>query len=325
MNHASVKNRRHPSVGAQGTVSLLFSIVVHLAMILILACWVVVAGNPTQGLSLLFQNESASELPSLRLAQEIAVESTAQNDEASLANIEKPVRTELNLSTEPVELDLEEDLTTHPFKFSLASANLRESSTATGSHDSEANGEGQGASFFGAYATGNQFVYVLDSSSSMMGERWLYARQKLIQSLRQLGPEREFYVICFDHKTTLMFDSDQSSVKFEKANSLTIQKVERWLRYRELGMDTMPSEALQFAISMKPDAIFLLSDGELKDNSLLMLRILNASRQDHRQVPIHTIHLLSPFGRATLEIIAKDNAGTFTLVDEEQNFSRRLK
>ena len=77
----------------------------------------------------------------------------------------------------------------------------------------------------------------------------------------------------------------------------------------------MPAEALLFAIGMRPDAVFLLSDGELRDNSLLMLREMRRFAVAPMP-PIHSIHLFSPKGRATLELIAQESGGTFTHVGE---------
>ena len=73
---------------------------------------------------------------------------------------------------------------------------------------------------------------------------------------------------------------------------------------------------------INPDAIFMLSDGELQDNSLQMLRQINSIDSDLRQIPIHTVHLMSEFGRETLEIIAKENQGTFTPIEGTKPFGR---
>ncbi|MCA9160067.1 MAG: hypothetical protein KDA72_17155, partial [Planctomycetales bacterium] len=83
---------------------------------------------------------------------------------------------------------------------------------------------------------------------------------------------------------------------------------------RTLGRATMPAEALQVALSLNPDAVFLLSDGELQDESLLMLRMINAPNSTTRQIPIHTISLFSGEGWWTLQQIAADSGGSFTPV-----------
>ncbi len=173
----------------------------------------------------------------------------------------------------------------------------------------------RGAAFFGAYAEGKRFIFVLDSSRSMLqDDRWTYACNQLIDSLNGLQPEQEFYVICFDAQTTYLFNIPPSRVKFFKPDDKTLPRVKRWLRSHELGRATMPAEALQNALSLEPDAIFLLSDGELQDNSVGMLRMINGFSSAYRQIPIHTVHLFSDEGRETLQLIARENSGTFTPV-----------
>ena len=173
----------------------------------------------------------------------------------------------------------------------------------------------RGAAFFGAYAEGKRFIFVLDSSRSMLqDDRWTYACNQLIDSLNGLQPEQEFYVICFDIQPSYLFSIPPSRAKFFKSDDTTLLRVKRWLRSHELGRATMPGEALQNALALGPDAIFLLSDGELQDNSVGMLRTINGFSSNYRQIPIHTVHLFSDEGRETLQLIARENSGTFTPV-----------
>jgi len=173
----------------------------------------------------------------------------------------------------------------------------------------------RGAAFFGAYAEGKRFIFVLDSSRSMLqDDRWTYACNQLIDSLNGLQPEQEFYVICFDIETSYLFNIPPTRAKFFKSDDKTLPRVKRWLRSHELGRATMPAQALQNALALEPDAIFLLSDGELQDNSVAMLRTINGFSSAYRQIPIHTVHLFSNEGRDTLKLIARENSGTFTPV-----------
>ena len=206
------------------------------------------------------------------------------------------------------------------FDATLASASEDSNSSAGGGHGSAANAlsapmKKRGAAFFGAYAEGKRFIFVLDSSRSMLqDDRWTYACNQLIDSLSGLQPEQEFYVICFDVQPTYLFNIPPSRVKFFKPDDKTLPRVKRWLRSHELGRATMPAEALRNALALEPDAIFLLSDGELQDNSVGMLRMINGFSSAYRQIPIHTVHLFSNEGRQTLQLIARENSGTFTPV-----------
>ncbi len=51
---------------------------------------------------------------------------------------------------------------------------------------------------------------------------------------------------------------------------------------------------------------------KLRDQTIGVLRNLNGFSSERRQVPIHTVHLMSLEGRQSLQIIASENAGTFT-------------
>jgi hypothetical protein len=148
----------------------------------------------------------------------------------------------------------------------------------------------------------------------MKGDRWTYACNQLIDSLNGLKPGQEFFVICFDMETSFLFNANPQRIKFSVIDTSVIPRVRNWLRSRTLGRATMPAEALRYALELNPDAVFLLSDGELQDDSLLRLRVLNNRQGPSRQIPIHTIHLFSQEGRFTLQQIAVENGGSFTPV-----------
>ena len=171
-----------------------------------------------------------------------------------------------------------------------------------------------GANFFGSYAQGERFVFVLDSSRSMLGDRWIYACQELMDSVGRLEPHQRFYVICFDDKTTCMFNSPASKARYYENDESVRKRLKRWLASKQLGPGTYPAKAMTMALEMRPDAIFFLSDGELRDNTLFRLREINGFSTERRQIPVHTIHLMSAEGRATLQLIATENSGTFTPV-----------
>lgn len=172
-----------------------------------------------------------------------------------------------------------------------------------------------GASFYGIEASGNKFVYVVDSSTSMEGKRWNSARQELIRSLNQLNDNQQFFVICFDLEARPIFGHFPPKNEFIEGSDRNISKVKNWLKQIELGHSTRPANALAMAIDMKPDAIYLLSDGEIRDHSILMLQQKNRDGEGNVVVPIHTISLFSTEGRYTLMEIARQNKGNFSSKD----------
>ncbi len=287
---------------AGNTVAFLSSLVFHVSLMLLLACWVYSAGKPSRGL-LLNANIGQSDSVALDMVQTFEIEPQQNLPQQQTSSPEFSMKIEVDHLLEPPT-----DVAGPTLSTTLASISVGDVSD-----NLNLQGRGRGASFFGSYAHGDRFVYVLDSSRSMKGDRWTYACNQLIDSLNGLKPGQEFFVICFDMETTFLFNSKPDRIRFSTMDTAVVPRVRNWLKSRTLGRATMPAEALHFALSMNPDAIFLLSDGELQDESLLMLRMLNG-KQMSRQIPIHTVHLFSEEGRFTLQQIARENGGSFTPV-----------
>jgi uncharacterized protein with von Willebrand factor type A (vWA) domain len=298
---------------AGGAIAFLVSLVGHTLLLLLLACWVFMPGAPQDGLSIRLEI-GQEEMASLELL------TTSEDSQ----QIESPMEADKELESQLSKVQLSvEDLQLLPDDWSgseavgSAEASLASFEILSSSQALDAEGPRQGASFFGAYAPGGRFVYVMDTSKSMEGRRWTLAKQQLLESLRELGPNRQFFVICFDMRTSLMFDYSPDQMEFFPADAATLKRVERWLRSRKPGPATLPATALQLALQLQPDAIFFLSDGELHDDSLYRLRLLNVDDTSRDKIPIHAVHLMSLEGKQTLQQIAEENAGTFTYIGEK--------
>lgn len=287
--------------GAKNAVAFLVSMVSHVILLIALACWAFVAGKPSDGVTVLaFTGES----PETFLQMTPAADADLDNQENSaLESLFE--ENEFEFATN--EVTMPQGITEN----SAVAASLTSASMRSVTEGLDARGLGKGASFFGSYAQGGRFVYVIDSSKSMKGDRWTTAKQNLIESLKSLSRDQEFFVICFDDQTSMLFNCKPSEMEFKRVNEVIIERVSRWLRSRTLGPATMPAEALHYALTLQPDAIFILSDGELQDNTLQMLRMNNIASGSKKQTPIHAIHLISESGMETLRQLAEDNGGTF--------------
>ncbi len=299
---------------AGNTVAFLCSLVFHVTLLLVLACWMFVAGKPSEGLLLSADIGQSSEtaLDTIQTFELIPqVDELQSVDPASPLNLDVKIESLIEPPKTPKAPGLNSTFTS--LSIGDVVDNLKE----------KTKGRGRGASFFGAYAEGNRFVYVLDSSRSMKGDRWTYACNQLIDSINGLNPGQEFFVICFDMETTFLFNKPPGQAEFLEVDNDIVARVRRWLRSRTLGPATMPAEALRYALDLNPDAVFLLSDGELQDNSQLMLRLINSNvASERRQIPIHTVHLFSLQGRMTLQQIALENSGTFTPIENQGVFGQ---
>lgn len=168
---------------------------------------------------------------------------------------------------------------------------------------SEPGAPGKSAEFFGVAAEGKSFVYVVDKSSSMMGEKFEDARDELIKSINALRPNQSFFVIFFDTSYHL-----QETSGLVKANSRNKKKVKEWIDLADPFGATEPFEAIEQALDLKPDAIFVLSDGEFGYYLADQVQAIN----DHFTIPIHTIAFTT--NAQTLKDLADQNKGTYRFV-----------
>ncbi|MCC7334589.1 MAG: VWA domain-containing protein [Pirellulaceae bacterium] len=300
---------------AGSVVAFMASLVAHVSLILVLACWVYTAGKSSRGL-LLQAEIGESESVSLDRVQTFELEQQSDSSAApqsTTTELSLDVKLDHLLQAAPSELSTESLLVDLAFA-SASTATDSGVTTADGREVLRDRGYGRGANFFGSHAYGDRFVFVVDSSSSMTGARWYAACNQLIKSIEQLESGQEFFVICFDYRTTFLFNLPPHRLQYSTKSEKSVRGVRAWLQSRTLGRATMPAEALQVALSLNPDAVFLLSDGELQDESLLMLRMINAPNTTTRQIPIHTISLFSGEGWWTLQQIAADSGGSFTPV-----------
>lgn len=175
------------------------------------------------------------------------------------------------------------------------------------------------ASFFGLSAKGKRFVFVIDSSTSMWGPRWIDVRQELLRSVRKLNQDQYFFVVCFDVASTSMFGEGQRQRDFAAANEENFRKLEYWLAQHTLGPGTMANASVLEALRLKPDAIFLLTDGEFQDNVLQTFRNGNRNRGKKKKIPVHTIGFHSKIGAPVLSQIASENNGQFRYVPPGEN------
>ena len=127
-----------------------------------------------------------------------------------------------------------------------------------------AGGGGSGSSskaateFFGIGGYGQTFVYVVDCSGSMNeNDKFDRARYELLKSIEQLGKDQQYFVIFYNHQMYPM-----PSEKPLMATPDNLAKTTDWINHAEAMGGTVPMPALMLALSMKPDAIYFLTDGQ---------------------------------------------------------------
>jgi hypothetical protein len=148
-------------------------------------------------------------------------------------------------------------------------------------------GPGQ-TTFMDISGVGKMFVYVIDTSSSMTGSRLKVAQGQLKASLRLLQPNQKFAVIFFNEyrERLKLRRNDDRPIYFatDVNKELAGHQIDRVTADR----GTVPMPAILEAISLKPDVIYFLTDG---DESELSPAEMAQVRQLSRNITIHVIKL----------------------------------
>jgi len=181
-------------------------------------------------------------------------------------------------------------------------------------------GEGLGdAQFFGVKATGNRFVFVVDSSKSMKGGKFEAACRELVAAAGRLSEQQSFYVVFFDWDAYRMFDLKNPQRRMARATEANIRRLQYWCSTVELELKTNPLDAMEFAMSLMPDAIYVLSDGKFTDRGKTVNWLKKANVIEDEidgRLPVVTIHTIGFYSNddGTLEKMAKDYGGTYRFV-----------
>ena len=162
-----------------------------------------------------------------------------------------------------------------------------------------------GASFFGLEVKGGKFVYVVDKSGSMKGRPLDSAKTELLRSISSLGEKQEFYVIFYDTGFQAM-----PGAGLVKGSDKNKRDCFSWVKGVGSTGGTNPTEAMKRALELRPDAIWLLSDGEFNSG---IAETIQQANSDGRVV-ISTIAFLSRDGEAVLRTIADQNGGKYRFV-----------
>jgi hypothetical protein len=158
-------------------------------------------------------------------------------------------------------------------------------------------------SFFGIRAQGRFFVYVIDCSESMIEEdRFARATMEVRRSVLALQAPQQFEVIFYNENALPM----PGGPKPRPADTQNKSQLLSWLRIIDPDGGTDPRAALKQALSLRPEAVFLLSDGEFPDGTAEAVARFNAHR-----IPIHCVDLSGGEGGDHLRRIARDSGGKY--------------
>jgi hypothetical protein len=169
---------------------------------------------------------------------------------------------------------------------------------------------------YGIEAEGAKFVYVFDRSASMSiarGKPLAAAKRELIASLAPLERVHQFYLIFYNQEARA-FQPGAEAGKLIFATDTNKTAAERFINGIQPEGATDHYIALSLALKMRPDVIFLLTDGDAKDD-LSEAELAQLAKQNATATKIHVIQFTAdlPTG-ANLKTLAKDNGGEFKTV-----------
>ncbi len=176
------------------------------------------------------------------------------------------------------------------------------------------------ASFFGTKVQGKRIVYVLDNSGGMRQGELETLQAELLRSVDGLTSRQLFYIIFYsDALYPLFFPTAPRN--FVRATEKNKRRLRQWLDSVEFCLGNVVDEAVAAALSIHPDAIYLLTDGDL-DGTRDQRRLRFLLTGTGKKVPIHTVGMgTGETGPAAtkLQQVAAANGGTFR---QRRHFSR---
>jgi len=275
INAAKAREPNAPAFEAEKLPPWLVSLIVHLALIMVLGLWYV---RETRELPL-----DLVLLPPLEASPaDVAIDVAGSDFSPNVLEESAPTVIAEELQSEAIPLEV--DLTNLLPAASLASPLADELAASVGG------GEGMGlggadaglgpgrsvTSMFGLAGEGGRFVYVFDRSESMNSVLTMSingaksfdvtplraAKAELIRSLQGLNDGSEFQIVFYSDEPE-MFGGRQRVFPADLANK---QSAEYFVAEMQADGNTNHLSALYEAVGCRPDVIFLLTDGESKDD-----------------------------------------------------------
>jgi len=173
--------------------------------------------------------------------------------------------------------------------------------------------------FWGIAADGDRVVYIIDRSGSMT-DSIDYLKFELKRSINALAEDKRFDVIFYSSGPPV--EMPLASAKpgpaaddaLPLATAETKQKTFDFIAAITPMGETDPSAALTRAFELRPDEIYLLTDGEFDKSIVDLVKRLNSTGRTR----VHTIAYVFRAGAEALKQIAAANGGRYRYVSEKE-------
>jgi hypothetical protein len=198
--------------------------------------------------------------------------------------------------------------------FNLGAAAVAQDGSAAGKIVLGSPGEKVRVSLFGLEAEGSKFVYVLDRSASTDGKLLESAKAEILASIEKIDDVHQFQLVVYNERPKA-FNPAGPNHQLAFGNAANRAEVKRFLATIEADGGTDHEAALSQAIRMRPDVIFLLTDG---DKPLLGDRQLARVDRIGPGIKFHTIQFgdgPQHGGRGWMGKLARQSGGEYKYVD----------
>ena len=294
------------------------SVILHAALLVPFGFLTQSQQLPTNDESLQVSFEPIESLEDVHLVDDLEIE---LQDELEDVEVDLPDHLpETEIAELPAEPALEL-LTTDP-QFQPTSLDDIDSLFNAGTSNDASLGEELGnspmADFFGTKVAGNRIVYVLDNSGGMVTGELETLVAELMRSVDSLSNKQYFYIIFYSDSLYPLFYPNAPQ-HFVRATDKNKRLLEQWLDTVELCVGNVVDEAVAAATAIRPDAVYLLTDGDL-DTTRDQRRIRFLLDSSARSFPIHTFGLgtgKQSKAAAKLKQVADANNGSFRAVEIE--------
>ena len=187
------------------------------------------------------------------------------------------------------------------------------------------------ASLFGLSGEGGKFVYVFDRSESMNSVFTLYsegqlvsmitplqsAKQELIRSLESLSSTSEFQIVFYNDSPRIFGESHYSDQLYSATDEHK-EHARRFVEQMRAQGFTNHLAAIEAAVMINPEVIFLLTDGEAKDDLHpdVVRRMYKYCQR--RNIVINVVHFCNtPRPECTLIPLAEKTGGEHLFISLE--------
>jgi hypothetical protein len=136
-----------------------------------------------------------------------------------------------------------------------------------------------------------------------------YVKSELKRAIGELSEDDEFDVIFYSSGPPVEMPTRRLVNATERNKQLAFQFIDGVIAQGE----TDPAGAIERAFAVKPDIIYILTDGEFDRAIVALVKRLNADAK----VTVHTIGFLYREGEPILKQIADQNGGRYRFVSEK--------